>query len=666
MTHRAEFGCVWCESGCKFAGLCGNGNGRNAKCPKPEIFFVSPSRGPVEGGTRVAVGGINLRPQKDVVIGGRTCRTVVSGSSSVSPSEIECETPTAARPGNASVHVRGSGNNGNGIGFVYADFSVLRAEPKFGPISGGIPLTVFGENLDIGSRKQVFLDDVPCEPHNASQSRNHLVCFLAPSSSTSTSNLTVRIDHGIRWVPFRFRFTPDPIVRHVKPLESYSSGGRKIVLNGERFNTLPPCKLIARGLKATSASTESCRVLSDTTMECLSPPAPDSSSSVADLGLRCGRMKTLLRLRSAFPNVRSTLTYALDPVLKNSSSADYKIFGLDENLAIEGEGLSAASDTSDVRVFIGDSECNVTSISDSLLFCQPSASSFANAGDTPDIRVQIGESLRYELGRVRLASSTSSTDEISSEVIGLIGAAAAVLVFFAIVILIVLKHKSSETEREYKRIQIQMDILEHNVRSECKQAFAELQTDMTDLTAELEASGTGKPILGRREFLMKAFYPGVRDHPVIATKAYDNWQTPDLKNLEHCLLQRDWLLTWLMKLEYDALGFGVRDKVNLASLLSVFLSTRMKYFSEILKALLTELSHRRPEALIRRRTETMTEKLLTNWLAVCLYDYAKDEIGPDLFYLYKAIKYQVCDFKSIINTMLVLITICSAGGKRSG
>ena len=48
-----------------------------------------------------------------------------------------------------------------------------------------------------------------------------------------------------------------------------------------------------------------------------------------------------------------------------------------------------------------------------------------------------------------------------------------------IVILIVMKHKSSQVEREYKRIQIQMDLLENNVRSECKQAFAELQTDMT-------------------------------------------------------------------------------------------------------------------------------------------------------------------------------------------
>lgn len=53
--------------------------------------------------------------------------------------------------------------------------------------------------------------------------------------------------------------------------------------------------------------------------------------------------------------------------------------------------------------------------------------------------------------------------------IGAISAVTAILISVGIVVLIVLKHKSSQVEREYKRIQIQMDLLENNVRSECKQ-----------------------------------------------------------------------------------------------------------------------------------------------------------------------------------------------------
>ncbi len=43
--------------------------------------------------------------------------------------------------------------------------------------------------------------------------------------------------------------------------------------------------------------------------------------------------------------------------------------------------------------------------------------------------------------------------------IGAISAVTAILISVGIVVLIVLKHKSSQVEREYKRIQIQMDLV---------------------------------------------------------------------------------------------------------------------------------------------------------------------------------------------------------------
>ena len=46
-------------------------------------------------------------------------------------------------------------------------------------------------------------------------------------------------------------------------------------------------------------------------------------------------------------------------------------------------------------------------------------------------------------------------------------------------------------------------------------------------------------------------------------------------------------------------------------------------------------------ALMLRRTESIVEKMLTNWLALCMYDYMKDYAGSSLFVLFKAIKFQV-------------------------
>lgn len=202
-------------------------------------------------------------------------------------------------------------------------------------------------------------------------------------------------------------------------------------------------------------------------------------------------------------------------------------------------------------------------------------------------------------------------------------------------------------EREYKRIQIQMDILENNVRSECKQAFAELQTDLTDLTMELET--TGIPIVAHQAYIMNVFFPGVSEHPVLLQQMPE-WQSHDslfgfsMSQFEQLVLNKTFLLTLIDTVEQQP-NFGIRDRVNFASLLSIVLMTRMDYFSEILRLLLLKqidraLRSRHPQLMLRR-TETVVEKLLTNWLALCLHTQLEQRAGTSLFLLYKAIKCQV-------------------------
>ena len=134
-----------------------------------------------------------------------------------------------------------------------------------------------------------------------------------------------------------------------------------------------------------------------------------------------------------------------------------------------------------------------------------------------------------------------------------------------------------------------MDILENNVRSECKQAFAELQTDLTDLTMELET--TGIPIVPHRAYVMNVFFPGVSEHPVLL-KQIPEWQNGQdsmfgfsMAQFEQLILNKTFLLTLVHTVEQQP-GFGIRDRVNFASLLSIVLMTRMDYFSEILRLLL--------------------------------------------------------------------------------
>lgn len=136
------------------------------------------------------------------------------------------------------------------------------------------------------------------------------------------------------------------------------------------------------------------------------------------------------------------------------------------------------------------------------------------------------------------------------------------IVISLVVILIIYRRKSTQAEREYKRIQIQMDTLESNVRMECKQAFAELQTDMTDLTADLENSGI--PTLDHVNYIMKVFFPGVTDHPILNSSKFrinmprNNYDQAMLQ-FEQLINNKVFLLIFIETLEAQK-SFSIRDK----------------------------------------------------------------------------------------------------------
>ena len=83
----------------------------------------------------------------------------------------------------------------------------------------------------------------------------------------------------------------------------------------------------------------------------------------------------------------------------------------------------------------------------------------------------------------------------------------------------------------------------------------------------------------------------------------------------------------------------------MASLLTVILMERMDYLTEVLRALLLQLIHKSVTAkhpqLMLRRTESVVEKMLTNWLALAMFDYVREEVGAQLFLLFSALKRQV-------------------------
>lgn len=282
----------------------------------------------------------------------------------------------------------------------------------------------------------------------------------------------------------------------------------------------------------------------------LTPPFNHASTTTATTDYGVGASGTVTQQQLL---LRNTIVYVDDPVYYTFKNF-VKLYKGD-TLVIEGENLNLACDESDVVVTIGNELCNVTSLAQVQLVCTPpiqqplplnniksngydlgivkTASNPPRESDDdgagaltisqideeelPLVTVHVGKQLKYNIGYLKydlLLMKSSGQLKFSHALYG-VGVTIFIVIVILVVILIIYRHKTTQAEREYKRIQIQMDTLESNVRLECKQAFAELQTDMTDLTADLE--NTGIPTLDHIYYIMKVFFPGVQDHPIFNT-----------------------------------------------------------------------------------------------------------------------------------------------------
>ncbi|XP_014294701.1 plexin-B isoform X1 [Halyomorpha halys] len=675
VTREEKYRCGWCSSTCDYVDSCKHVSTK--ECPKPRIDMIKPLSGPIEGGTLVTIEGSNLGLREEDVAGkihiGNTPCTLVEYDVSV---RIVCRTGAASNEKVAAVVVGNqAGFTESSVNFSYKDVKLESVTPFSGPQSGGTQLAITGQYLNIGSKVSVFLDELRCVVNATQTSSSRLMCITSQANiPRSIKKLILVIDGANRTLSSPFVYKQDPSILEIKPLKSFISGGRMITVHGTNLNIIQkPEMIVYSNISTNIINKTACTVINAAQMECPSPGVNDEFKKtfqydrkqrslpgksidrppklLLKIGFLMDFVLSVRDLEKHYKSLRSQLIYVDDPNFFEFPN-EVKLYKGD-TLVIEGENLNYASDESDVNVTIGTVPCNVTSLAMSQLVCSPPQKQPAPTDENgiptlkglPSVVVRVGRSLRFQIGYLQYDMLYSYS--FPPEAIVGIAAGVACLVFLFVIVLIVYRRKSTQAEREYKRIQIQMDTLESNVRSECKQAFAELQTDMTDLTADLESSGI--PTLDHNEYIMKVFFPGVRDHPILHNTK--NRITGPTTNYDAAMIQFEqlinnkyFIISFIETLE-DQESFSIRDKVNVASLLMVVLMGKMEYATDILRHLLLRLIQKsvatKHPQLMLRRTESVVEKMLTNWMALCMYKYLKEYAGSSLFLLYKAIKHQI-------------------------
>uniref|UniRef100_A0A3Q2G1F2 Plexin-B1 n=1 Tax=Cyprinodon variegatus TaxID=28743 RepID=A0A3Q2G1F2_CYPVA len=615
-TAAHKYGCVWCGgpvAKCLYSASCSEQVQQT--CPAPVILSVQPLSGLLEGGTLVTISGSNLGQKAEdilhsVTVAGEPC-IVIPEQYEVS-SRIVCRTKGSSgeKEGPVTVKVGGGDQRSSTQVFSYQDPFVMAVSPERGPKAGGTTLTISGRKLLTGHPSDLTITTKYETP------------------PVSGGRLIHVSGHNLDVVQ-----KPQMLV-NVFPRESVTGSRRKrrrrMSEEGTVLTVDPPPQFL-----------QLCEVNNSSLILCRSPMV---DSSILDSKISVQFL--LDSLCFEFRGLSSeAFSYAPNPVLKPLNQLDpLKAYRYNPGsfIQLEGDNLDLAITKEEVVVLIGEGVCAVKTLTKNHLYCEPPPQQ-PNCRKLVVFQVQMGH-LNFSLGKVQYDSLSPPTFPLEAQ-IG-VGVGANVLHNPpALLCLLSTRRKSKQALRDYKKVQIQLENLETSVRDRCKKEFTDLMTEMMDMSSDLV--GSGIPFLDYRMYAERIFFPGHRESPLRRGLDMQDCrrQTVEqgLVQLSNLLNSKLFLTKFIHTLESQR-TFSPRDRAYVASLLTVALHGKLEYFTDILKTLLNDLVEQyvaKNPKLMLRRTESVVEKLLTNWMSICLYTFLRDSAGESLFMLFKAIKHQV-------------------------
>uniref|UniRef100_H2U6C0 Plexin-A1 n=1 Tax=Takifugu rubripes TaxID=31033 RepID=H2U6C0_TAKRU len=639
LKANPRFECGWCvqDKKCSLSGRWMHASSGNSRCSHPKITKLFPETGPRQGGTRVTILGENLGLQfRDIQMGVRVGKVpcLPVEEEYVSAEKIVCllndATSYRVQEAQVEVCVRDCVNDYRALSsrpFTFVTPYFTRIQPSQGPISGGTRVTIEGSYLNAGSYISVRFAQQPCffKKRNARE----IVCVTPAGIAPGSTSVLVDIDDAeLRNPEVRFNYTEDPTVLKIEPDWSIASGGTLLTVSGTNLATIREPKIRAK-------YGQNCTVYNNSVMVCLAPSVADSELGFSESGTGPDEIGFYMDNVNALVVVNETFSYYPDPVFEPLSPSGVLELKPTSPLILKGRNLIPAAPGNsrlNYTVLIGETPCILT-LSESQLLCE-----WPNLTGQHKVTIRAG-GFEYSPGMLHIYSDSLLT---LPAIIG-IGGGGGLLLLVIIAVLIAYKRKSRDADRTLKRLQLQMDNLESRVALECKEAFAELQTDIHELTQELD--GSGIPFLDYRIYAMRVLFPGIEDHPVLKEMEVQANVEKALMLFGQLLTKKNFLLIFIRTLESQR-SFSMRDRGNVASLIMTALQGEMEYATGVLKQLLSDLIDRNLESknhpkLLLRRTESVAEKMLTNWFTFLLYKFLKECAGEPLFMLYCAIKQQM-------------------------
>ncbi|XP_052430667.1 plexin-B2-like [Carassius gibelio] len=534
------------------------------------------------------------------------------------------------------------------VRFTYRDPVAQSVSPERGPKAGGTILTIAGVDLDTASKQdlQVMVGDVPCRVESFGK---RMTCKLSEylGDTVPSPHLTVRVQYGKHTttsISTAFQFSSNPSVSDHQPRSSFICGGRAILVLGSGFDLVQKASIrVVASAGEWSTQTvpeefvENCTFKNDTLITFVSPAVNESQFYRTYVQL--DNLQTELTPFEYHPNP------TFDPLSKTVITENSMII-------VNGRGFSKAMTANEAQAFVGDIECNVNTLQDEKLFLDPpskvpSARSKRQRRDTGsdplDLVIKFGKG-EWLVGSVRYERKYSLPLPI------IIPAVLVPMLLIIVISVLCYRRKSQQAEREYEKVKHQLENLEESVRDRCKKEFTDLMIEMEDHGNDISEGRI--PFLDYKTYTDRVFFLPSKDgaNDVMITGKLDIPEsrratvTQALNQFSNLLNSKTFLINFIRTLEGRP-DFNARAKVYFASLLTVALHGKLEYYTDIMRTLLLGLMedyvHSKNPKLLLRRSETVVERMLSNWMSICLYQYLKDSAGEPLYKLFRAIKHQI-------------------------
>ncbi|XP_028304357.1 plexin-B2b [Gouania willdenowi] len=645
-----KYRCVWCstQKACVYEKLCSQQGTEDlyaTECPNPEITDIIPRFGPLLGGIFITIRGSNLGIQKEdiksITVVGEPC-IHQQEKYSVSTSVV-CEIGKVGKSqwGQVEVEVNGGKRGTSSMFFTYNDPMPDSVTPARGPKAGGTLITISGKFLDTGSKEdvQVTVGGVECSVEHFGVK---VTCRMGEyrADKLPFNLLPVTMKYGkstIKVIQNAFQFLENPVVLDHYPKGSFHCGGRNILLTGSGFDLIQ--KAVMRVQGDNLSAFEIAHEKNDTAIQFRSPTVNVSQSQP---------FRTYVHLDNYVKELKP-FEYHPDPFFNELTK---KVITETSIIIVTGRGFSKAMTAKEAQAFVGDVQCLVNTLQDDKLFLdppstQPRARSRRHRRDTRsqllELMIKFGKG-EWVVGSVEYEKK----NDLSLYII--IPAVIVPMLLIIIISVYCYRRKSQQAEREYEKVKHQLENLEESVRDRCKKEFTDLMIEMEDHTNDLSEGRI--PFLDYKTYTDRVFFLPSKDgaNDVMITGKLDIPEarratvTQALNQFSNLLNSKTFLINFIRTLERSH-DFNARAKVYFASLLTVALHGKLEYYTDIMRTLLLELMeeyvHSKNPKLMLRRSETVVERMLCNWMSICLYQFLKDSAGEPLYKLFRAIKHQI-------------------------